>query len=71
MLVALLAWTALIGCCKWQSDVVHSIDVPPRASDAVKQELRSLEGTETCKESRDFLIEEIAPYLESIRAAME
>lgn len=70
-LALLLVATASTGCCSARSDAIHSIEPPPRASADVRRELHELEGTQTCKQSRDFLIEEIAPYLESIRAAMD
>ena len=69
-LALLLVVIASTGC-SYRSDVIHSIEPPPWASDEVKRELHELEGTDQCVETRDYLIEEIAPYLISIRAAMD
>jgi hypothetical protein len=37
----------------------------------VRRELHELEGTNVCEPTRDFLLEEVAPYFESVRAALE
>ena len=71
ILAVLLAMTVSTGCSCRRSDVIHSITMPPTASDSVRSELRALEGTDECVETRDFLLDDIAPYLSSIRAAME
>jgi len=59
------------GCCSSRADAVHSIAAPPRASESVRRELHELEGTNVCEPTRDFLLEEVAPYFESVRAALE
>ena len=70
-LALLLVATASTGCCSARSDAIHSITSPPRASADVRLELHELEGTDVCEPTRDFLLEEVAPYFASIRAAME
>ena len=41
---------------------------PPRATDEVRLEMYALEGSTTCLATRDFLLDEVAPYFASIDA---
>ncbi len=48
--------------------VTPKIPRPPLASEAVRVELHSLEGTPTCEATRDFLVDEVGPYFAGLRA---
>ena len=41
---------------------------PPRATEEVRWEVYALEGSETCKATRDFLLDEVSPYFGAIDA---
>ena len=48
--------------------VPMAVPPPPRASEEVRAELHALEGSETCKATRDFLLDEVSPYFGAIDA---
>ena len=57
------------GSTSCRSVSVHPvIPAPPLASEDVRLELHALEGTETCKATRDYLLDEVGPYFAGLRA---
>lgn len=63
--VAFLVAIGLTGCrTRW----FVAVPPVPRASDAVRSELLELEGSGECAATRDWLLDDLVPYLCEIRS---
>ena len=66
--VCAVAIVASVSTACSTTNVRASIPAPPLGSNALKTELRSLEGTDECRETRNFLLGEVSPYFARIKA---
>lgn len=68
LVIASAACLGVIGSTACRYPVPMKVPSPPRATEEVRLELHALEGTETCKATRDFLLDEVSPYFGAINA---